>query len=80
MNQKYIPKANIRGRARRVELKSIDDETFQLTEVQVFPSLYKAGKFLGTFNSVVVHFNGRCYKSKIDGKTYRVNILDPALA
>jgi hypothetical protein len=38
-NRKHTPKSNIRGRARRVELKLIDDET----EVQVFPSLYKAG-------------------------------------
>jgi hypothetical protein len=77
---KYIPKANIRGRARRVELKLIDDETFQPRESQIFPSFYNAGKFLGAFNSVVVHFNGRCYKSKINGKTYRVKILDHALA
>jgi hypothetical protein len=69
-NQKYIPKANIRGHARRVELKLINDETFQPTEVQVFPSLYKAGNFLGTFNSVVEHFNRRRYKSKINGKMY----------
>jgi hypothetical protein len=79
-NQKHTPKANIRGRARRVELTLIDDETFQPTESQIFPSLYKAGKFLGTFGCVMTHFNGRWYKSKIDGKMYRVTILDPALA
>jgi hypothetical protein len=77
---KYTPKANIRGRARRVELTLLDDETFQPTESQVFPSLYKAAKFLGTFSSVMTHFDGRWYKSKIDGKMYRVTILDPVLA
>jgi hypothetical protein len=46
----------------------------------IFPSLYKAGKFLGTFGCVMTHFNGRWYKSKINGKMYRVTILDPALA
>jgi hypothetical protein len=75
-NRKHTPKSNIRGCARRVELKLIDDET----EVQVFPSLYKAGKFLGTFGCVMTHFNGRWCKSKVDGKMYRVNILDPELA
>jgi hypothetical protein len=79
-NGKYTPKSNIRGRARRVKLKLIDDETFQPTEVQVFPSLYKAGKFLGTFGCVMIHFNGRWYKSMVDGKMCRVNILGPEFA
>jgi hypothetical protein len=78
-NQKHTTKVNIRGRARRVELTLIDG-SFQPTESQVFPSLYKAAKFLGTFGSVMTHFDGRWYKSKIDGKMYRVTILDPALA
>jgi hypothetical protein len=77
-NRKHTPKANIRGRARRVELTLLDG-SFQPTESQVFPSLYKAAKFLGTFGCSMTHFDGRWYKSKIDGKMYRVNILDPVL-
>jgi hypothetical protein len=76
---KHTPKVNIRGRARRVELTLLD-ESFQPTESQVFPSLYKAAKFLGTLGCVMTHLSGWYYKSKINYKVYRVIILDPVLA
>jgi hypothetical protein len=59
---KHIPEDEMRQHPRTVELKLID-EAFQPTKVQEFPSIYKACKFLGTFSSVVLTFNGCCYKS-----------------
>lgn len=78
---KQPPKYNgkIREHHRKAELALTDDEIFQPIEVQVYPSMYKAAKFLGTFNTVVLTFNRRCYKSKVNSKTYQVNILDPAI-
>jgi hypothetical protein len=76
---KHIPKTNIRTRARRVELTLLDD-SYQPTESQVFPSLYKAAKFLGTVGCNITHYDGRWCRSKIDDKLYRVTILDPVLA
>jgi hypothetical protein len=67
---KHMPREHMR----RVELTLVDDET---SDSHLFPSLYKAAKFLGTFSSFQLSFNMRYYKSKIDGKTYRVSILDP---
>jgi hypothetical protein len=75
---KHTPKVNIRARARRVELTLLDG-SFQPTESQVFPSLYQAAKFLGTFGCSITHYDGRWYRSKVDGKMYRVTILDPVL-
>ena len=72
---KHTPKVNIRARARRVELTLLDG-SFQS---QVFPSLYQAAKFLGTFGCSITHYDGRWYRSKVDGKMYRVTILDPVL-
>jgi hypothetical protein len=76
---KHIPKTNNRTRARRVELTLLDD-SHQPTESQVFPSLYKAAKFLGTVNCTITHYDGWWCRSKIDDKLYRVTILDPVLA
>jgi hypothetical protein len=44
-NQKHTPKANIRGRARRVELTLIDDETFQQQNPKYFPHYTKLANF-----------------------------------
>jgi hypothetical protein len=77
-NVKHTPKTNIRTRARRVELTLLDD-TFQPTESQVFLSLYKAAKFLGTVGCNIIQYEGRWCRSKIDDKLYRVAIFDPLL-
>jgi hypothetical protein len=76
---KHIPKTNIRTRVRRVELTLLDD-SYQPTESQIFPSLYKAAKFLGTVGCNITHYDGRWCRSKINDKLYRVTILDPVLA
>jgi hypothetical protein len=75
---KHIPKTNIRTRARRVELTLLDD-SYQPTESLVFPSLYKAAKFLGKVGCNITHYEGRWCRSKIDDKLYRVTIFDPVL-
>jgi hypothetical protein len=58
----HTPKANTRTRVRRIEQTLLDD-SYQPTESQVFPSMYKAAKFLGTFGCSMTHFDGRWYKS-----------------
>lgn len=44
--------------------------------VHQFPSIYKAAKFLGVYSCVVATNDMLYYKSKIDGKNYKINLLD----